>query len=584
LTEIINQVLDEDGKLKPGFCGIGRLRGKSGDDYTEDESTVLGHFFTNTHSNVYCATDNMPNELWALVMGQYARSSFTGRDRLLKLFEDMHEKDEGVSVCELAEMIKAGKNISSILESHLRKAGKFIEIWGVKYGHASLRDSGTIRICFEGVSQAATNILESAREGAYQEQSTRALPYSIDNLGIPYEIRGTKYEPMLIDFNRKLISLYEQVYEKLLVHLNQKHTPIRIGADRKIADVTGGDNIKLSDREWDSIIAGKAFDVARYLLPYNMTTSLGMTLNTRRFQDKLTAWQSHDMMEIQVLGKVAQAEALKISPSLMKHGNRSEFRASIHPKLKHLYRKYVEANPAKPKFEYKHYDVMSRLIDYTPDLQELVLASILLNGSDGSISIEELKGIIKTLTFDEKREIAESVIKGKPLHEIFHKSMECGAVVFERLYDLGAFRDLQRQRGDKQQYNKYSVIGYNLPEEFIEIGMKKEFVELMQDVKDFTDTLRNDGYHEAVQYFPVMANVIRHVTTKDPVQCFYEAKLRTQPAGIDSYRLIAQQEIKQLLDIMPVFKGLIPYDDNYYELGRMPETVNMKVRRYKKTA
>jgi len=393
--DIFEQIIDSDGQLKPGFSGLGRFRGTQ--DYTKDEETVLNYFFTNIQSNVYCATDNMPNELWALIMGQYARSNLTGRDRLLKLFTDMEEKGEGLPVSKLAAMIRDGEDVAGALDKHLKKAGKFIEIWGVKYGHASLRDSGVIRMCMEGVSQAATNILESAREGAYQEQSTRALPYTKENIGMPYEIRGTEFEPQLLELQQKLISLYEEIYGKLLVHLKQKFAHLRVEADEKIIAETGSKDAALSDREWDSIIAGKAFDVARYLLPLNMTTSLGMTLNTRRFQDKLTAWQSHDLVEIQVLGKAAQLESMKISPTLMKYGNKSDFRAGMHSKLRNLNKKYVDSNKEKPKFEYKHYEVSSKLVSCPENLQDLVLASILLNGSDGSTTMEDFMKIVKNL-------------------------------------------------------------------------------------------------------------------------------------------------------------------------------------------
>ncbi|MBW2971713.1 FAD-dependent thymidylate synthase [Candidatus Woesearchaeota archaeon] len=581
LTEIIEQVLDNNGQLKPGFSGIGRLRGKSGKDYTQDERTVLEYFFTNTHSNIYCATDNMPNELWALVMGQYARSNLTGRDRLLQLFHDMHDKQKEASVAELAEMIKSGKDLSSLLVKHLNKAGVFIDTWGVKYGHASLRDSGTIRVCCEGVSQRATKFLEAAREGAYQEQSTRALPFTAENLGIPYEVRGTKYEKILLDLDRRLIELYERVYAKLLEHLDSKFAHKRAEADEQIQAALGRKDVKMRERSWEGIIKSKAFDVARYLLPQNMTTSLGITLNTRRFQDMLTAWQSDEIMEMQVLGAVIQAEARKISPTLMKYGNRSEYHANIGPTLRALHRKFAEAAGAGRQFSYQHYDCVSTLIEAPDDLQDLVLASILLNGGDGRAGIDELKEVVGKLKFEEKREIARAVTEGKLRYDIFHKAPEIGAVVFERIYDIGAFRDLQRQRGDRQQYNRYSVIGYNMPKEIDEIGMKAEFVAIMHDVKEVYDTLKKEGMHAAAEYVPVMANVLRHVSTKDPVQCFYEAGLRTQPAGIDSYRSIAQQEIRKLLEMMPVFKGLVPFDDTYHDLGRLPETVRMEIDHFR---
>ena len=301
-TEIKNQILTPDGELVPGFSGIGIIRGRT--DYSEDEKTILRHFFTNTHSNIYCATDNMPNELWALVMGQYARSDVPARDRLLQLFQDMRKKsldtkgglEKVLSIPELAQKIRSQGDISEVLSAHLDAAGKFIETWGINYGHASLRDSGTIRICFEGVSQRATKELELAREGAYQEQSTRTLPFEAQFLGMPYELRGTEFEVPLQQLNLKLISFYQKLNDTVKVYVANKFAGLRKEADEQISAELGTNKHGVTDKQWDGILSAKAFDVARYMLPQNMTTALGMTLNTRRFLDLLTEWQSNPLV------------------------------------------------------------------------------------------------------------------------------------------------------------------------------------------------------------------------------------------------------------------------------------------------
>lgn len=187
----------DDGKLVPGFKGIGKFKGRRAQEHTPEEKIVLNHFFTNIDSNVYCATDNMPSELWGLLMGQYARLADTAKQRLINLFNEVHEKDKTGKVPSLKNIshaIDRGQNLTALLSKHLRVAGRHVEKYGAKYGHASLRDSGTIRICFEGVSQRATKHLEAAREGAYQEQSTRALPFTAENLGMPLEVRETEFE------------------------------------------------------------------------------------------------------------------------------------------------------------------------------------------------------------------------------------------------------------------------------------------------------------------------------------------------------------------------------------------------------
>src|SRR3989338_1218237 len=566
-------------KVRLGFGGIGNFRGRS--DYTKDEKTVLAHFFTNTESNVYCAKDNMPSELWAQLMGQYARSDQTVRDRLLKLFNDVKDEDKSGKVSsleEIAGLIRREGDVGEALKSHLKRAGEWIEKYGIDYGHASLRDSGIIRICFEGVSQRATKPLERAREGAYQEQSTRATPFKKENLAVPFEIRGTFFEKEMLVLGDEAIALYDKVFEKAQKYLRKKYGHLIDEADDTIRRELNDVNANLPDVLWNGVVREKAFDLARSLLPQNITTSLGMTMNTRRFMDMLTEWQSSELAEVRILGRVAQLEAMKISPTLMKHGGRSEFVASQPEIRRELFNKMVDS----PQITYENTPLKSEMISHTPKLEENILASILFHGSNGSISFDTLIGKVFSMNAEQKREIAMSYVGDMGVHDLFEKVAEVGNVTFERVYDIGAMRDLQRQRGDRQQLGNYTVVGYHMRPEIEEIGLKKEFEELMNKVKELHDKMKEVGYHIAAEYVPLMANTIRHVVTKDPVQCFYEAELRTQAAGADSYREIALQEIKQVLDVLPSFRGLIPYDEKIHPLNRLNEKVNGYIRDQKR--
>jgi thymidylate synthase ThyX len=573
MAEEVNNLFDEKGAAKPGFSGIGKLRGRT--DYNESERVILNYFFTRCDSNVYAATDAMPDEVWGQLMGQYARSDMTARDRFLKLIEDVRKKDETApSISSLAEAIRKGAEVTGLLEKAMARAGRWIEEFGIDYGHASLRDSGIVRMCFEGVSQRATKFLESAREGAYQEQSTRAVPFTIENLGVPFEIRGTEFENAFLELGRGHIELYQKIMDCVPSHLNRKYQHLRTAADEEVRAALKDPNEKLPDKLWTGILQEKSFDVARYLLPQFITTSLGVTLNARRFQDQLTEWQSSEFAEIQALGKAAQAEAMRLNPNLMKYGNKSEFVVQLPGRRRHIYDEFV---PLVEK-EYGEYPINSTLISSTPNIENLVLASILLVGGDGSVSFEDLRKKVAKLSLDERRKIVASQFQGKQPHDLIPKSMEIGSFVFERLYDIGAYRDLQRQRGDRQQTEPYGMIGYSVPEEVKEIGLAVKFEERMLVGYDLYYKLFYSRFRHVAEYVPAMANLVRHVVTKDPVQCFYEAKLRTQPAGIDSYRLIAQQEIEQVLKVMPAFAGFVEYDPKRYELNRLPEKTKGYIR------
>ncbi|PIN88578.1 hypothetical protein COU61_04350 [Candidatus Pacearchaeota archaeon CG10_big_fil_rev_8_21_14_0_10_35_13] len=579
---------EEEGRVIPGFSGIGNFRGKRLAEFEKSEQTVLNHFFTNADSNVYCATDEMPGEFWALLMGQYARSSTTAKERLLELFRDVSAKDSSAPTLEeVAAVIEQGGNLRRMLSAHLEKSGKHTETYGVKYGHASLRDSGIIRICFEGVSQRATKHLEAAREGAYQEQSTRATKFLPENLGIPTEIRGTPFQARMESLNEEEIGLYNDVLLAAREYLLKKNQPLREASNKKIREETGNPDLKISDSRWEGIIGAKAFDIARSLLPQNITTSLGMTLNARRMQDQLTEWQSLEFEEMNALGRAAQIESMKLNPTLMKYGNRSEFHAGLSARARDLYDELI-GTEIEEGLPYEQTPLSTRLMAVTPGIENLVLASILFKGANSKLSLEKLTERMKTLSPEQRRRIAESQTEGRKKHELHSKAMEIGSFVFERFYDIGAYRDLQRQRGDRQQAAPYNVVAFHIPEEIEEFqdatinggkNLKERYHDLLGRTKKLYEDLRREGMHAVAEYVPIMAHMIRHVTTKDPVQCWYEGALRAQAAGADTYREIARREMHHVLEHLPSFKGLIPFDDTpKYPLNRLPEAVQGIIR------
>ncbi|MFA4960630.1 MAG: FAD-dependent thymidylate synthase [Candidatus Pacearchaeota archaeon] len=564
-----------------GFSGIGNFRGRRASELSSDERTILEYFFTNVDSNVYVAKDTLPVELWAMGMGQYARSNITLKERFLQLLRDMPKKDPSAKTLEeIATAIRSGTDASDLMTSHLKKAGEFIVNWGIDYGHASLRDSASVRICFEGVSQRATKFLETAREGAYQEQSTRATPFSIENLGTPFEVRRTPFEDRFQELGKKLISLYEEAKEKVITWMEKEYIDLRTDADEQIRKLSGNTNARISDKSWEKVIREKAFDVSRSLLPQNITTSLGMTLCARRFQDMLTEWQSSEFAEMRMLGKAAQAEASKIFPYLMRYGERSEFMEQIPERTRVL-------SSQLGKYElprnYGHYPIESKIIAFTPDIEDWVLASILLSVEKGR-TLTELKEFVSKLSTEERARIARSQFEGKNPYEVNIKTTEIGSLTFSRLYDIGAYRDLHRQRGDRQQISPYGTyLGYHMPKEISLTGqgLPEKFEKLLEEIKRLHDDLKSEGMHSAAQYAPVMANLIHHVTTMDPNQLFYQAQLRCQPAGADSYRTIALQEIRQGLKILPAFRGLISFDNkNSYLLNRLPEAIKTESKKY----
>ncbi|MCI0618106.1 FAD-dependent thymidylate synthase, partial [bacterium] len=233
-------------------------------EFTEDEKTVLSHFFTNIDKNIYGATDAMPNSLWALLEGGYSRSQVSMRMRFLDIFDEMLEefkagklaKEEIVTVKDFADKLRSGGSLN--MAFFLSKAEQFMRKWAVQYGHDSLKDSDVVRFAIENVTQFATAPIEEARLGAYQEKSTRYVNISNEFLVVPTDLK--EFENEVRSWNRLLMSNYDE--SKSIVN-------------NFIAKRLNRAEFK-SEAAFDRTVAAKTFDIVRYFLPATSLTSLGV--------------------------------------------------------------------------------------------------------------------------------------------------------------------------------------------------------------------------------------------------------------------------------------------------------------------
>ncbi len=254
--------------------------------FTKDEKTILNYFFTNIDKNIYAAKDTMPNTLWALLEGGYSRSHLSMRMRFLQIFEDMKKdlekgkisEDEFISVKDFAAQISKGDSIN--LSFFLSKAEKFMRKWAVQYGHDSLKDSDVVRFAIENITQWATNPIEEARLGAYQEKSTRYVRFSRDSLIVPTDLK--EFEKEIRAWNDLLMTTYEE--SEPIVHAF-------------ISKQLDSSTFK-SEAAFKRTVDAKTFDVIRYILPATMLTSLGVVWPTREAERHISWLLSESILLI----------------------------------------------------------------------------------------------------------------------------------------------------------------------------------------------------------------------------------------------------------------------------------------------
>ena len=525
-------------------------------DYTEDEKTVLNHFFTNIDKNIYAATDNMPNCLWALLEGGYSRSQLSMRMRFLDIFDEMQKEhqqgklaeEELVTIKEMAEQIRAGGNLN--LSFFLRKTEQFMRKWAVQYGHDSLKDSDILRFAIENISQAAVPAIQEAMLGAYQEKSTRYVPFSRDHLIVPTDLK--KFEKQIKKWNGYLIDSYEESQQIV----NEFFRKIFNKEDFK------------TEAAFTRTINAKTFDVVRYFLPATMLTSLGVVWPTREAERHISKLMSYPSAELQAIGKALLEEGMKVSPGLLSHVAVNDYqqarRTAMEELCKTIKLKEPEAIAGRQEDAVK-------LVSISSYMDARIAASILFRYNPTANSYKEyVKLCLNDSSLIESTFTAFLAERGK--FDPLPMSTEVGNILFEICVDFGAYRDIKRHRRNLFLHAPFTALnGFEYPQYVAEEAELTEVKEKIEQCAKETEKLHKKvkkKFPELANYIVMMANKQKMLWQMDPRQLVYVVELRTTPAGHHSYRTICQKMFKEAEKHMPLFSRYIRVDMSSGEEGR----------------
>ncbi len=527
-------------------------------EYSPEEEIVLNYFFTNTDKNVYCAKSTMSSQLWAFLTGQYSRTHRALRDRFLQLFEDQKKAleqwnispEEYISLEELAQAIKDQEWLK--IDFFEKKASDFLKKWGVKYGHNSLKDSDHIRYAIEGISEVLTKVIESPFPtlGSFQEKSTRYIAFSKESLIFPEEVEKSPLKDEIKALDNELIETY------------QKYLPIikKVLKQNKIIDK---DNFP-SENAFEKTIDAKAFDIARYLLPSNVTTSLGTEMSTRTRESHISYMLSYHLSEAREVWKTLLKEWLKISPGLLSHVEENKYQQESYQDIQSYLHKNFERNPQSVRKGIANKERV-KLISHG-DLDTNILASILFESSQTyGASYQECLKQVSQMTESEKKELMHIALSKRGVYDRMPRSIQHTTIQFEFLLDFGAYRDIQRHRATKQLRQWPTAIhGYDYPEYIDLPGMenfKADYDTIMTKISEFANTHINEE-PLALQYSIALGHLVRTSYEMDPWQLAYTLELRTTPQSHQSYRRLMQEVYRIVKTKAPLFAQYIRVDES----------------------
>ncbi len=412
------------------------------------------------------------------------------------------------------------------------KSRQFHEKWVINYGHSSIAEHSVLSIALENVSILFTKVIEDNRLASFTEKSTRYQVFDKEHYYLPENVLNSEVGKEYRETCDFLIDTYTELFEKMNEYMKTKFVK--------------------SDEETDGAYAmkikNKVLDNIRYMLPVACLTNLGMTINARNLSRAIVKLLSNPLKEMQEIGQELKECSSKITPTLMKHAEKSEFMEKNQNKLEEI-SKIIQG-------EKKESENDIELVHYDSEAEEKFISTIIYKNSN--LPFKEVMEKVKTLPLEEKQKIIDTAFEGLEKHDIPIRETEIPEYIFDILVDYGAFRDIQRHRICTQINPDLSPdYGYSVPQDIMDAGFGLHYRECMEKA-NLTFKKMKEKFPKEAQYVLPLAYRKRVLMKMNLREVFHFIRLRSGKMGHISYRRIAQKMHTLINEVHPMLgKNLV---------------------------
>ena len=411
------------------------------------------------------------------------------------------------------------------------KAADFHERWVLNYGHASVAEHAIIHMAVENLSRLACDTLEDNRLASYTEKSSRYQVLPSDYYHLPLEVTADEaVRRAFVSTCQHLFEAYEQSLEGLRQYLRTARPQ---HADER-------------DSAYGLRLRREATDTARFLLPANTLTNVGVTMNARSLEHAITKLLSGELAEERALGESLKAQGRSATPTLIKYADRNEYLVTTRARQDQETAGFQLPVPSSSEATLVHHD---------PDAEEKVATAFLYHRSHQPY--QRLQEYVRGLSTEERDRIIDAALKAIGPHDTPIRELESAYCTFEFILDYGAYREFKRHR--MQTYVPQPAtpaLGYVTPPLFKEAGLEPLFQESMQ-ASELGFTAVAKASPPAAQYLVTHAHKRRVIATMNLRECYHLFKLRTQPTAHFSLVEVMKQALEQARAVHPsLFKHL----------------------------
>ena len=464
--------------------------------YTPEEQKILANYFSNINGRVF-ALKNLPEHTKGALFARYSRSNKS----LRRLFLDEFYK---------------GQQCATNTDVGDTRASELYNKVFLGYGDDSVAQLGGAHIAVEGVSQICIKLIQRSRLMSFLEQSTRYVPYGVDQVYRSHGLGACVDATM-----RSCMNAYQSVLKEMTTVFTNS------GGERGAR--------------------AKALDVARGLLPAAATSNVGVYGSGQAYETLLHRLFASELPEANDVARLMLAELNKVIPSFVK-------RVPLADRGQRTVR-YISGRDAVCR---RASQVLFNgakgvqtptvcLLEFDRQGEAKVLEAILYEQSMVPASriarrVSVMSEAAQAKLFDDYQGVRANR-RHKP-----GRAFEEANYTFELTTSYGAFRDLQRHRLCTVTWQRLGTeLGYTLPPELAsQPELQEVYKEAMKQAADIHSQLPDSL---EAQYVVPLAFKIRYRININARALCHMLELRTQPGGHREYIDVCREMHHQLVSV-----------------------------------
>ncbi len=421
---------------------------------------------------------------------------------------------------------------------------KLLESFYFQYGHASIADLGHVVLCFEGISELAATETEDESLWDGQARSSRYQNFSRSGAIVPAEFNAgeaARYTSTVEGLLAAYASIHSRAFDFLRDRLPRPES--------------------MKHDAYERNLTARAFDIARYLLPFGVPTGVGQVTSIRTLERQIRRLKASPYAELRSLaGEIASACAASpdcvwdrsntepVAPTLARHVEPDEHAARSRADLAAWAAQNLPPVCADPADDVD--------LSHPGHVPSDIAATLLYPVTDRPY--RQLYEFARSVTEALRREIIDVATQSRTRRDDLTRGFRGGLYVYDIVMDIGAYRDLHRHRRCQQFRQDYSTaLGYSTPKALFEAGLAEEYRAAMDAATAAAAALPSPGAHYLLP-FGVRS---RFLFKMDFAEAEYIARLRSGVKGHFSYREVAwrmkeamdrlEPELGRLIDATP---------------------------------